>query len=80
MDDFGQNAAQSPVQIIEKPTSVMVFGVLNCVFGGLGLICSPFSILGIKSKNGDSNRFFNTNFPRDLLAGVGRRRWWGVEF
>ena len=25
----------------------MVFGVLNCVFGGLGILCTPFSILGI---------------------------------
>ena len=29
----------------EKPTSITVFGVLNCVFGGLGIICTPFSIL-----------------------------------
>jgi len=30
-----------------KPTSVMVFGVLNIVFGGLGILCTPFSILMI---------------------------------
>ena len=28
-----------------RPTSVTVFGVLNCVFGGLGLICTPCLIL-----------------------------------
>jgi hypothetical protein len=37
---------QAP-QAIEKPTSVMVFGILNIVFGALGLICTPFSILMI---------------------------------
>jgi hypothetical protein len=31
----------------ERPTIVTVFGVLNCVFGGLGIICTPFSILGL---------------------------------
>lgn len=30
-----------------KPTSITVFGVLNCVFGGLGILCTPFSILGL---------------------------------
>jgi hypothetical protein len=36
-----------PPQVIEKPTSVTVFGILNCVFGGLAIICTPFSILGL---------------------------------
>src|SRR4030042_260532 len=27
-----------------KPTSVTVFGVLNIVFGGLGLLCTPVGI------------------------------------
>jgi hypothetical protein len=30
-----------------KPTSVTVFGVLNCVFGGLGILCAPCSIFGL---------------------------------
>jgi hypothetical protein len=30
---------------MERPTSVTVFGVLNLVFGGLGLICTPLSAL-----------------------------------
>ena len=37
---------QAP-QAIEKPTSVMVFGILNIVFGGLGLICTPFTLFGL---------------------------------
>jgi hypothetical protein len=31
----------------ERPTGVTVFGVLNIVFGGMGILCTPFSILGI---------------------------------
>ena len=33
----------APAQNIVKPTSVTVFGVLNIVFGGLGLLCTPFN-------------------------------------
>ncbi len=33
-----------PPLVVEKPTSVTVFGILSCVFGGLGLVCTPFSI------------------------------------
>jgi hypothetical protein len=47
MEDLGQNPVILPPQIIEKPTSVTVFGILNCVFGGLALLCTPFSILGL---------------------------------
>ena len=47
MEETGQNPVILPPQVIEKPTSVMVFGVLNCVFGGLGLLCMPFSMFGI---------------------------------
>jgi hypothetical protein len=45
MADFEPDSTQVPPQIIEKPTSVTVFGVLNIVFGGLGLLFSVFSIL-----------------------------------
>jgi len=34
-------------QAVDKPTSVTVFGVLNCVFGGLGVLCTPFSLFGV---------------------------------
>jgi hypothetical protein len=55
MEDMGQNEAQGPVilppVVIEKPTSVTVFGVLNCVFGGMGLLCTPFSMIGIMMPN-----------------------------
>jgi hypothetical protein len=39
--------AQVPVQTVEKPTSVTVFGILNIVFGGLGFLCTPIGIFGI---------------------------------
>jgi hypothetical protein len=47
MEDLGQNPVILPPQIIEKPTSITVFGVLNCVFGGLALVCTPCSLFGI---------------------------------
>lgn len=36
-----------PAPHIEKqrPTSVTVFGILNIVFGGLGLLCMPFTLI-----------------------------------
>jgi hypothetical protein len=50
MEESGQNPVILPPQIINKPTSVTVFGVLNCVFGGLGLLCTPISaVLGLAS-------------------------------
>jgi hypothetical protein len=56
MDNYEQNQGMMPPQVpssqyfdgrIMKPTSVTVFGVLNCVFGGLGIVCTPFSLLGL---------------------------------
>jgi hypothetical protein len=41
MSDFSSNSTQVSPQIIERPTSVTVFGILNIVFGLLGLICAP---------------------------------------
>jgi hypothetical protein len=51
MDEIKPNEGQTPVQApsslryegqaIEKPTSVTVFGILNIIFGGLGLLCTP---------------------------------------
>jgi hypothetical protein len=50
------NEGQGPVilppmvvekQVIVKPTSVTVFGVLNCVFGGLFFVCVPVGVFFI---------------------------------
>lgn len=30
---------------MQRPTTVTVFGVLNLVFGGLGLLCTPISVI-----------------------------------
>lgn len=38
MSDFGPEQAQSPPQVIEKPTVVWVFGVLNIIVGCYPLI------------------------------------------
>jgi hypothetical protein len=49
MDEYGQNAGQGPVILppmyVVKPASVTVFGILNIVFGGMGILCTPFSML-----------------------------------
>lgn len=39
-----QTPAQSPPQIIERPLAVTVFGVLNIFFGGIGMVCTPFTL------------------------------------
>lgn len=64
MDDSGQNPVNIGSPAVEptknplgdlryaagKPTSVTVFGVLNIVFGGMGLLCTPFSaVVGLAS-------------------------------
>jgi len=44
METFNQTGQQVPTEPAERPTAVTVFGILNCVFGGLGLLCTPFSV------------------------------------
>ena len=44
---LGQNPVILPPQIVEKPASITVFGILNCVFGGLAIVCTPCSLFGI---------------------------------
>jgi hypothetical protein len=39
--------AATPPMPVPVPVSVKVFAVLNMVFGGVGLLCSPFSFIGI---------------------------------
>jgi hypothetical protein len=44
-----QTAATAAPQsfVPPRPTSVTVFGILNIVFGGLGLLCTPFGLIAI---------------------------------
>jgi hypothetical protein len=44
MEDIPPNPVILPPLVVEKPTSIIVFGVLNCVLGGLALVCTPFSL------------------------------------
>jgi hypothetical protein len=46
MVDFEPDSTQVPPQVVERPTSVTVFGILNIVFGGLAFSCSPFAVFG----------------------------------
>jgi hypothetical protein len=54
MTNFNSSEPQVPVQPIGKPMSVMVFGVLNIIFGGIGLLWSPVSIFGLVISSGAS--------------------------
>lgn len=44
----GQAGAEGlPVPLRVRPTAVTVFGILNIVFGGLGLLCTPVAIAAL---------------------------------
>ncbi len=45
MENLETSGAQAGLQPIERPTAVTVFGILNCVFGGIGMMCAPASFL-----------------------------------
>jgi hypothetical protein len=51
MSEFVPNQTQVPVQTVEKPTAVMVFGILNIVFGGIGVLCMPFNLFWLVLPN-----------------------------
>ena len=36
-----------PSQGLVRPASVTVFGILNIIFGALGLLCSPFGLIAV---------------------------------
>lgn len=41
-------ATSAPQSFVpQRPTSVTVFGILNIIFGSLGLICTPFGLVAI---------------------------------
>jgi len=45
MENLETSGAQAGLQPIERPTAVTVFGILNCVFGGIGMMCAPAGVL-----------------------------------
>ena len=45
MEEFSQGEQQISNEAPERPTAVTVFGILNCVFGGIGMMCAPASFL-----------------------------------
>jgi hypothetical protein len=85
-------SAYAPLMGVQAPASIRVFGILYLVFGGMGMLCAPFSLLGmapIAAMFGD-NPFAITFFTASTLlsivssgvmlgAGVGlvRQREWG---
>jgi hypothetical protein len=38
------NEGQTVIIPVERPMAVTVFGVMNCVFGGMGLVCMPIAL------------------------------------
>jgi len=51
LPEFGLTA-EPVVTVVTKPApaSIKVFGIINIVFGSLGLLCSPLSFVGIKAS------------------------------
>lgn len=41
------NAQPGPSAAAPAPASVTVFGILNIVFGGFGVLCTPFGMIGM---------------------------------
>jgi hypothetical protein len=75
-----QYQQQMPVQpvSVEKPTSVTVFGVLNCVFGGLGLLCTPFGLLvgaAAMQKTMEATAAYKTWTLAGGIIGIGFSIW-----
>ena len=44
MENLNSSEGQIQAQVTGKPAAVTVFGVLNCVFGGMGILFAPISI------------------------------------
>ena len=44
MENYDSSELQIQSQPVEKPAAVTVFGVINCVFGGIGVLSTPISI------------------------------------
>jgi hypothetical protein len=53
----------------QRPTSVTVIAVLAIVFGGLGLLCAPFSVLPYFTGFGGPNPVVEAVKARPLLLG-----------
>jgi hypothetical protein len=66
-----------PPIVIEKPTSVTVFGVLNCVFGGLFFVCVPvgFFFVLMAGKTGDTSPELNAFDYISLVVVFGLSVW-----
>lgn len=57
--------------VTQRPTSVTVFGILNIVFGSLGLICTPFSLVMIFAMPNTMNPSGTAMIWLLLSSGIG---------
>ena len=75
--EFGGSVPMQPTGIpgelppagVMRPTSVTVFGILNIVFGGLGLLCMPVALLPI---------FLPAEMQQGTQLGPGMKAYLGV--
>lgn len=45
MEDLNQTQPQVTMQNPQRPTAVTVFGILSIVFGSMGIVCAPITLL-----------------------------------
>lgn len=78
MEELSPGRSQVPLQVVEKPTSVTVFGVLNIVFGGLRLLFLSFGLLvGVAAtqKTMETTAAYKTWTLASCLVGIGFSIW-----
>jgi len=63
--------------VAEKPTAITVLGVLNCVFGGIGILSAPISIFRMisGSKTIEIVWEYKIWLLVDSIAGIGFSAW-----
>lgn len=78
MTDFNPNEPQAPIQTIEKPVAVTVFGVLNIVVGCYQLIRilhGSYKIIAEVCKNPEKMIGSGILFLLLLVVGIGLSIW-----
>jgi len=58
---------ENSVEPIKRPTSATVFGILNILFGGLGLLSAPFSWL-LYADSADDNLILSAMVTNDVYS------------
>jgi len=77
MNENSLKTVQVPAQVVKKPKSVTVFGVLNIVYGGLFILSTPIAIFGyiVAGKKGDVSSGEMMWALFSLIVGFGLTIW-----